>query len=671
MSNLAVPTIAVTTRHASSATEKLVQDAATITSSPSELAPEATSSLPPDASSHNFPNLDTISLDTLDLTPGADIPEQLGYLKLMGLDYGYGITASLQWVIEHMHINLGLPWWGSFVATAALIRLCMLPLYIRQSDAMARSTAITPVTKPWVAKMQEAQKAGDMQAQMAALTQIRSIRSKAGVGFGAQITPMILQGVVGFCGFRLIRAMTALPVPALVTEGPAWLSNLTLSDPYLILPFFMAGAIHLLVRMGGESGAAAANQLKPGMQKFMLYGMPGLIFFTLGFQPAALCLWFAAGGAIGITQALTLKRPAVRQFLGIAPIYTPTPQEAAEYKSNIGESAVEGLMGRLKGEKSASAPEAASSVSRFSTFSAAGKNAGYMAPVYQKPTLRRVSETPTSQQQRKVGGEEGVIDVQPVVRTAPIEAEATATTTQTALTESSPTPPAQATQAPAARAQKKVEKVAKKVVKKAKATMEAMEAPVKKEKDVLVKTETPVKKETKPRKTSPKLGSVAAKRKFSTTSFCSAQDGQASSSSILDRAGAAWRSRAQRSASGKSNTYTGPGSGREHEYTGPRIGVGTAAEAVKAFAATGKVDPNETPRQKENRIRAQQRMNHADDPVWLAQEQAERDERIRKEWAAKIEEQWKRKERRWGVRKAEEMRERDRERKERRRAAQL
>ena len=537
---------------------------------------------------------------------------------------------------------------------------------------MARSTAITPVTKPWVAKMKEAQKAGDMQAQMAALTQIRTIRSKAGVGFGAQILPMVFQGWVGFCGFSLIRAMTTLPVPALVTEGPAWLSNLTLSDPYLILPVFMAGAIHLLVRMGGESGAAAANQLAPGMQKFMLYGMPGLIFITLGFQPAALCLWFAAGGAIGITQALTLKRPAVRQFLGIAPIYTPSPQEAEAYKSNIGVGdSVEGLMGRLKGEKSAGSPEAASSVSRFSTFSAAGKNAGYMAPVYQKPTLRRVSETSASQQQREVGGEEGVIDVQPVVRTSPIEAEATAPTTQTPTTESSLTPPAETTQAPAARAQKKVEKVAKKVVKKAKSAMETMEAPVKKEKDVLVKTETPVKKETKPRKTSPKLGSVASKRKFSTTSFCPAQDGQVSSSSILDRATAAFRTRAQRTASGKSNTYTGPGSGRENEYTGPRIGVGTAAEAAKKYAATGYIDPEETPRQRENRIRAQQRMDHSEDPVWLAQEQAERDERVRKEWAAKTEEMWKRKERRWGVKKAEEMRERDRERKERKRAAQV
>ena len=41
------------------------------------------------------------------------MPENIGYLQKIGLDYGYGPTSIMQWIVEHIHVYSG--WgWGAF-----------------------------------------------------------------------------------------------------------------------------------------------------------------------------------------------------------------------------------------------------------------------------------------------------------------------------------------------------------------------------------------------------------------------------------------------------------------------------------------------------------------------------------------------------------------------------
>lgn len=257
----------------------------------------------------------------------------------------------------------------------------MFPLYLKSSDVMARQSALVPVTKPITDRMTACQKAGDQEGMMRAWTELSNVRKRAGISFRDQFTPMIIQGVLAYCGFKLMRAMVALPVPAFKTDGFLWLQDLTLSDPYLLLPAAMAASIHFLVRMGGESGAANNQMMNPGMQKFMLWGLPGLAFMFTGWQAGAICIWFASGGFIGISQALLLQRPAVRKFFGIAPLYKPKKSEGAPPSPfmDIIESAKTRAASRNEPSKTRPPIDVAS----------AGKNTAYMAPKYQSPNLQR------------------------------------------------------------------------------------------------------------------------------------------------------------------------------------------------------------------------------------------------------------------------------------------
>ena len=295
--------------------------------------------------------MDTITLDNIDLTQPdipahiAAIPEKIGYLHEIGLNYGWGPTSMLEWTIEHIHIYAGLPWWGSIAATAILLRLALLPYFIKSSDSMARSQALMPLTKPVTERMTAAQKAGDTPGMQAAWGELGVIRKRAGVSFWAQFRPMILQGVFGYCGLKLFRAAANLPVPGFKDGGFLWLTDLTVPDPYLILPLVMAGSIHMLIRIGGETGAMN-GPMSPGMQKLMLYGMPGIILITTGFLPGAVTVWFAAGGALGIVQSLSLQRPAVPGMAG-----NRTALQADEGRARLEPHAISAGVGEESGAR--------------------------------------------------------------------------------------------------------------------------------------------------------------------------------------------------------------------------------------------------------------------------------------------------------------------------------
>jgi len=253
------------------------------------------------------------------------MPEGIGYLKAIGLDYGYGPTATIEWVLEHIHIMGGLPWWGAIAATAILVRVVTFPLYLKSADQAARQAALVSVTKPISDRLKAAQQAGDQTGVMQAWTSMNAVRKRAGLSYMQQFTPMLVQSVLGYCSFKLMRAMSNLPVPGMQDGGFGWVTDLTVSDGYLLLPALMAGSMHVMFRYGGETGNS--EMVAPGMRSFMLWGMPGIIFLVTGWQTAAVCIWFVASGGWAMGQAMLMQKPAVRKFFGITPLYKNSKKE--------------------------------------------------------------------------------------------------------------------------------------------------------------------------------------------------------------------------------------------------------------------------------------------------------------------------------------------------------
>jgi YidC/Oxa1 family membrane protein insertase len=164
-----------------------------------------------------------------------DIPEKIGYLSELGLDYGWGPSSMMEWLIEHFHITTGLPWWGSIIAAGVLIRLALLKPSIDASDNGARVASIKDKIDPIRQRMMYHSRNRNQREQMVARADMKDIQTAAGVSTWKSMVPM-LQVPFGFGMYRVVKGMTSLPVPGLAAEEFAWIRDLTIADPLFILP---------------------------------------------------------------------------------------------------------------------------------------------------------------------------------------------------------------------------------------------------------------------------------------------------------------------------------------------------------------------------------------------------------------------------------------------------
>ena len=160
--------------------------------------------------------------------------EHIGYLKELGLDFGWGPTSMMQWLLEHVHIYSGFAWAGTIVATVTIVRFALLKSFLDASDMNARMQKIKPVTDVQIKKMAEARAKEDRPMLMAASAERNRLNREAGVKFWKVLVPFV-QIPLGFGTFRLLRGMGTLPVPGFDTGGALWFQDLTMPDPYGIL----------------------------------------------------------------------------------------------------------------------------------------------------------------------------------------------------------------------------------------------------------------------------------------------------------------------------------------------------------------------------------------------------------------------------------------------------
>ena len=175
-------------------------------------------------------------------------PETIGYLKDLGLDFGWGPTALVEYLLEHIHVYTATPWWASIALTALVIRLALLKPYVDAADVSARAATIAEVQKPIKARLDAAKAARDQTKVMQATEELLALHRQAGIRIWKSAVPM-LQLPIGFGIFRLLRRMAELPVPGLEDGGFLWLKDLTMSDPYYILPALTGLGIYYTVKV--------------------------------------------------------------------------------------------------------------------------------------------------------------------------------------------------------------------------------------------------------------------------------------------------------------------------------------------------------------------------------------------------------------------------------------
>ncbi|PBP23628.1 inner membrane protein OXA1 [Diplocarpon rosae] len=297
-------------------------------STPSDFVPA------PNSSPSDF----TTSLDSAtDLTSESllNMPESIGYLKSLGLDFGYGPTSIMEFILEHVHVYAGTPWWLSITLTAILMRAVLFKGYINAAENATRMQVIAPITKPITTKMQEAAAAGNHELTMQLRAELSGINQRAGIKIFRSLVPL-LQAFLGYGTFILLRAMSKIPVPGLETGGILWFYNLAVPDPYLFLPIATAGILHWVLRKGGEM---SISNFRPVVHKAMMWGLPTLSIVFTWWLPAALQLSFMVTGILSFVQSTLFRQPWFRNYFSMTPLPRKlppsTPTQSSPYQGQM------------------------------------------------------------------------------------------------------------------------------------------------------------------------------------------------------------------------------------------------------------------------------------------------------------------------------------------------
>lgn len=151
-----------------------------------------------------------------------------------------------------MYINGELGWAGTIVASGLILRAGLFFTFQRWgSDAMAKTAAMKPVLQPLQDQMEDAKRQGDEErVQMLKMKQ-QAVMKDVGVDIFKSMGTAIAQGVFGYGAWRTLRGVASLPAPGITTDGWLWFTDLSIADPYYLLPTVTGGIMYLVIKVRG------------------------------------------------------------------------------------------------------------------------------------------------------------------------------------------------------------------------------------------------------------------------------------------------------------------------------------------------------------------------------------------------------------------------------------
>jgi YidC/Oxa1 family membrane protein insertase len=215
-------------------------------------------------------------------------PQEHGRLAAVGHEleevnpYGYRwlrpvvrpIAAAALWLLNGMHDRLGLAYGWVLIIFGVLVRLATWPLNARAMRSQMKNMAVQPQLQKRMKEVQ-AKYAGDPQRMQ---KEMMAVYQELGVN------PL---SMVSGCLPLLI------PMPVLITlffvfqsaiefrgTGFAWLADLSLRDPWHILPVFLVISMFMLQWVSFRLSGMEQNE----QTKMMMYMMPlvmGFVFFVM------------------------------------------------------------------------------------------------------------------------------------------------------------------------------------------------------------------------------------------------------------------------------------------------------------------------------------------------------------------------------------------------------
>ena len=176
--------------------------------------------------------------DTFD-TLAALAPLQYGDLAALGLA-GWSPAGLSSWLLELVNVSSGLPWFHTIIAGTLLSRLLLVPFSIKQLRNSAALAPHQPRLLELKAELERAYKTGDKLAVQRVALKQRRVYEESGVSMLPMLLLPFVQLPVTLGMFFGVKRLCALPLEQLHSSGVSILPDLTVPDPFYVLPIAAA-----------------------------------------------------------------------------------------------------------------------------------------------------------------------------------------------------------------------------------------------------------------------------------------------------------------------------------------------------------------------------------------------------------------------------------------------
>lgn len=219
-----------------------------------------------------------------------DTLTDLGHQLHLAVDFGFiGVIAvpmlrSLQWFYNFIP-NYGV----AIILLTIAIRFILFPLSYSSFKSMKKMQKL----QPQIQKLKEKYK-DDPQRQQ---KEFMELFKKSGANPLGGCLPLLLQMPIFFAFYRVLYSSVELVNAPFIW----WITDLSVKDPYYVLPFLMAAFMFLQQKL------MPTATMDPTQRKIMLF-LPVIFGFIMKDFPAGLNLYIAVSTLFGILQQLAVYK---------------------------------------------------------------------------------------------------------------------------------------------------------------------------------------------------------------------------------------------------------------------------------------------------------------------------------------------------------------------------
>ncbi|KAF8626665.1 hypothetical protein AX15_004756 [Amanita polypyramis BW_CC] len=240
---------------------------------------------------------------------------QYGDFAAMGLA-GWSPAGIVRWTLELINVSTGLPWFWTIVAGSLFWRLALFPLTVAGLRNSARLLPLQGQILKTQDELKRIRETGDKLALQKHALKMKKMYQDAGVSMGITALSPFVQIPVTLGMFFGVKTICQHPVPQLQNSGLDILPDLTVPDPYMVLPIALCAMVNAQISVGAAElnlkERPESGHIMNGLRVLSILGV-----WVMGSFPSGLMVSLLVTSTATTIQSLVLQIPAVRRALNI------------------------------------------------------------------------------------------------------------------------------------------------------------------------------------------------------------------------------------------------------------------------------------------------------------------------------------------------------------------